>query len=62
MVSRMTAALLTEKALHGTVSGVHWIDLKGKLRLYAHWMTEPSWKDPTVYHNTENIIVPWSEF
>lgn len=46
MVSSMTAAWLTEKALQGTVSGVHWIDLTGKFRLYAHWMTEASWKDP----------------
>lgn len=46
MVSRMTAALLTEKALQGSVSAAHWIDLKGKLRLYAYWMTEASWKDP----------------
>ena len=48
MVSRMIAALLTEKALQGTVLGEHWIDLKGKLRLYALWMTEASWNDPVV--------------
>lgn len=50
MVSRMIAALLTEKALQGMVLGEHWIDLKGKLRLYALWMTEASWNDPVVRH------------
>lgn len=53
MVSRMTAALLTEKALQGTVSGLHWINLKGKLRLYACWMTAASWKDPELQHRKQ---------
>lgn len=55
MVSRITAAVLTEKALHGTVSGAHWIDLKGKLRLYAYWMTEASWNDPTLQRKNYDI-------
>lgn len=46
MVSRMTAGLLTEKALHGALSGLHRTGLRGKLRLYACRMTEASWKDP----------------
>lgn len=54
MVSRMTAAVLMEKALQGSVSGVHWNDLKGKLRLYAHWMTEASWKDP-ILQNRKHV-------
>lgn len=48
MVSRTTAALLTEKALQGME--VQWIGLNGKLRLYAHWMTQASWKDPGLRH------------
>lgn len=54
-VSRMTASLLTEKALQGAVSGSHWIDLKGKLRLYACWITEASWKDPALTHRDRVI-------
>lgn len=45
-VSRMTLLGLMEKALHGAVSGEHDANRKGKLRLYAHWMTAASWKDP----------------
>lgn len=47
MVSSTTARVLTEKALQGTASGLHRNNLRGKLRLYADWMTEASWKDPT---------------
>lgn len=64
MVSRMTAGLLTEKALHGAVSGLHRIDLRGKLRLYACRMTEASWKHPVF--TSRNMISPehkglWSQ-
>lgn len=54
MVSRMTAGLLTEKELHGAVSGLHRNDLRGKLRLYACRMTEASWKDPVF--TARNVI------
>lgn len=50
MVSRTTASLLMEKALQGVVSEVQRIGLNGKLRLYAHWMTQASWKDPGLQH------------
>lgn len=49
----MTAVLLTEKALQGSVSAGHQIGLRGKFRLYALWMTEASWKDPTF--KTRNV-------
>lgn len=57
MVSRMTAGELMEKALQGLRLGEAGTSRRGKLRLYAHWMTEASWKEPGQYDKKGNLCL-----